>query len=225
MRALQNTGKRWAVAAGISAIGLVASASVAMGAPTGGTQAADRSATRGVYLTRAMMLTVGQVAKADPGQGWSVQRDRGILPRTWCGPTSQEGLRVAQRLARGYTDDMSKTGAQYLSRYNTTADAKKAYASIVATVKACKGAKPKSPTHGRKLTVTSNVKAGDATTILRWYDYPLPNDPGSEAGTFPYAVTVKGTTVSVLAFWGYGQGVKPANFRKLAVAAAAKLPG
>ena len=31
--------------------------------------------------------------------------------------------------------------------------------------------------------------------------------------------------MSVLAFKGYGQGVKPANFRKLAVAAAAKLPG
>jgi hypothetical protein len=223
MRALNTVGKRWAVAAGLSVVGLVAGASTAIGATAGSSQGAGTSATQGAYMSRTMMLTVGEVAKADPRQGWSVQRDRGILPRTWCGPASQEGQRVAQRLARGYTDNMSKTGAQYLSRYNTKADARKAYASIVATVKVCKAAKPQSPTHGRKLTVSA-VKAGDATTILRWYDYPLPNDPGSEAGTFPYAVTLKGTTVSVLAFWGYGHGVKPANFQKLAVAAAAKLP-
>ncbi|WP_433017364.1 hypothetical protein [Kribbella sp. CA-294648] len=223
MRALHTVGRRWAVAAGLSVVGLVAGASTAIGATAGSTQTADTSATRGAYMSRSMMLTVGQVAKADPRQGWSVQRDRGILPRTWCGPASQEGKRVAQRLARGYTDDMSKYGAQYLTRYNTKADARKAYASIVAVVRTCKAAKPKSPTHGRKLTV-SKVKVGDATTILRWYDYPLPNDPGSEAGTFPYAVTLKGTTVSVLAFWGYGHGVKPANFQKMAVAAGAKLP-
>src|SRR5688572_24044956 len=117
MRALNTVGRRWAVAAGLSVVGLVAGASTAIGATAGSTQTADTSATRGAYMSRSMMLTVGQVAKADPLQGWSVQRDRGILPRTWCGPASQEGKRVAQRLARGYTDDMSKHGAQYLTRY------------------------------------------------------------------------------------------------------------
>lgn len=220
---MKRIGKYWTVAAGLSVAGLVAGASAAVGATTGSTQATNASATSATALSRTMLLTVGQVSQADPRQGWSVQRDTGILPRTFCGPASQEGKLVAQRLARGYTDNLSKTGGQYLTRYTSPAAAKAAYASVVAGVKACKGAKPPSRTHARKLTVSS-VRAGDATTILRWYDYPLPNDPGSEAGTFPYAVTLKGNTVSVLAFWGYGNGVKPANFQKLAVAAAAKQP-
>ena len=62
------------------------------------------------------------------------------------------------------------------------------------------------------------------TRVIRWYDYPLPNDPGSEAGGFPYAITLRGTTVSVLAFRGYGPGMSAPSFDRLARTAAAKLP-
>ena len=76
------------------------------------------------------------------------------------------------------------------------------------------------PTHARKLTENRTLALGDATTILRWYDYPLPNDPGSEDGGFPYAVTRKGSVVSVLAFREMGKGVAPAHFEALARTAA-----
>lgn len=65
--------------------------------------------------------------------------------------------------------------------------------------------------------------SGDATQLLRWYDYPLPSDPGSEDGGFPYAVTLKGSTVSVLAFREMGPGVQPVNFERITRAAAAHL--
>ncbi|WP_371405369.1 hypothetical protein OHA10_07125 [Kribbella sp. NBC_00662] len=59
--------------------------------------------------------------------------------------------------------------------------------------------------------------------MIRWYDYPKPNDPGSEDGAFPYAVTLKGRNVSVLAFSEMGQGVPAPNFDKLARQAAARI--
>ena len=44
--------------------------------------------------------------KADSRRDWIRQVDRGILPRTYCGPASTEGKRVAARMARGFTDEM-----------------------------------------------------------------------------------------------------------------------
>ncbi|WP_157979889.1 hypothetical protein [Kribbella monticola] len=110
-----------------------------------------------------------------------------------------------------------------MSRYKTPGAAKAAYGSIVKTIKSCKAARP-APTHARKLTENRTLAVGDATSILRWYDYPLPSDPGSEDGGFPYAVTLKGSVVSVIAFREMGKGVKPANFEKFARLAAAHLP-
>ena len=114
-------------------------------------------------------------------------------------------------------------GTQYLSRYQTEAAAKAAYTSILATLKTCKYSKP-APTHARRIAENRRIVAGDATTILRWWDYALPSDPGSENGAFPYAVTLKGTAVSVLAFSSDGVGMKATSIDKLAKAAAARLP-
>jgi hypothetical protein len=110
-----------------------------------------------------------------------------------------------------------------LTRYKTPVAAKAAYESIVKTIRSCKAARP-AATHARKLTEDRALPIGDATSVLRWYDYPLPSDPGSEDGGFPYAVTLKGSVVSVVAFREMGKGVKPANFEKFARAAAARLP-
>ncbi len=201
-----------AAVAGLSAIGVLA------GAAATGAQAGT------IGLDRGKLLTIQQVKQADPATKWITQVDRGRLPSAYCGPASTEGKGVAQRLARGHTDEMMAYGSQYLSRYQTKAAAKAAYTSILATLKTCTYSKP-APTHARRITENRTIKAGDATTILRWWDYALPSDPGSENGGFPYAVTLKGTVVSVLAFSQDGTGMKAANFDKLAVAAAAKLPG
>ncbi|MDX6261695.1 MAG: hypothetical protein QOH84_3383 [Kribbellaceae bacterium] len=37
------------------------------------------------------------------------------------------------------------------------------------------------------MTENRALKLGDETQIIRWYDYPLPSDPGTEDGGFPYA--------------------------------------
>jgi hypothetical protein len=142
----------------------------------------------------------------------------------YCGVASTEGKNVKQRLARAYSDDMANYGRQHVTSYPTKAAARAAYKSIVRTVLTCKAGKP-SPTHARKITENRVVKgAAGATRVIRWYDYPKPNDPGSEAGGFPYAITLKGNVVSVLAFHSYGPGMAAPNFDKLARTAAAKLP-
>ncbi|MEU8227334.1 hypothetical protein [Kribbella sp. NPDC048915] len=189
-----------------------------------GADAGTTAATAGTALSRSQLLTVGEVKKADARRDWFRQVDRGILPKTYCGPASTEGKRVAARMARGFTDEMDAYGAQYVSRYATPASARTAYNSIIATLKSCTYSKP-APTHGRKITENRVVKgaSGDITQVIRWYDYPKPNDPGSEDGGFPYAVTLKGRTVSVLAFSEMGPGVPAPNFDKLARRAAAKI--
>jgi hypothetical protein len=181
------------------------------------------TAQAGVSMDRTRLVTLAQVKQADPATKWITQVDKGRLPSAYCGPASTEGKLVAQRLARGYTDEMMTYGTQYLSRYNTKAAAKAAYTSILATLRTCKYSKP-SPTHARRITENRRIVAGDATTILRWWDYALPSDPGSENGAFPYAVTVKGTTVSVIAVSSDGVGMPAASIDKLAKTAAARLP-
>jgi hypothetical protein len=213
--------RRGAVATG------VASAVLAVGLSALATQGADAGTTgttSATALSRSHLLTVGEVKKADPRRNWFRQVDRGILPRTYCGPASTEGKRVSARMARGFTDEMDAYGAQYVSRYPNAATARAAYNSIIATLKSCTYSKP-SPTHARKITENRVVKgaSGDLTQVIRWYDYPKPNDPGSEAGGFPYAVTLKGRNVSVLAFSEMGPGVPAPNFDKLARQAAAKI--
>jgi hypothetical protein len=220
-------GRRWFAVAGAFA---VAAGVVAGGLGISGMRSADAATTQAstvsvVRLDRAQLLTVKDVRKADPKEGWVTQVDRGRLPRTYCGPASTEGKRVSQRMARGFTDEMTGYGAQYVSRYPNAATAKAAYASIIKVLKTCPAGKP-APTHTRKITENRVVKgaSGDLTQVIRWYDYPLPSDPGSEAGGFPYAVTLKGQTVSVLAFSDMGPGMSAPNFDKLARAAAVKLP-
>lgn len=202
------------VATGVLAVGLTALA----------TQGADAGTTSVTALSRSQMLTIGEVKKADARAAWVRQVDRGILPRTYCGPASTEGKRVAARMARGFSNDMDSYGAQYVSQYANAASARAAYNSIIATLKTCTYSKP-APTHARKITENRVVKgaSGDLTQVIRWYDYPKPNDPGSEAGGFPYAVTLKGRNVSVLAFSEMGPGMPAPNFDKLARQAAAKL--
>ncbi|TDW88661.1 hypothetical protein [Kribbella sp. VKM Ac-2566] len=202
------------VATGVLAVGLTALA----------TQGADAGTTSATALSRSQMLTIGEVKKADARRDWIRQVDRGILPKTYCGPASTEGKRVSARMARGFTDEMDAYGAQYVSQYANAATARAAYNSIIATLKSCTYSKP-APTHARKITENRVVKgaSGDLTQVIRWYDYPKPNDPGSEAGGFPYAVTLKGRNVSVLAFSEMGPGMPAPNFDKLARQAAAKI--
>lgn len=201
-----------AMAAGIGVLGM------------GGADAVTSGTTATTALSRSQLLTVGEVKKADTRRNWFRQVDKGILPRTYCGPASTEGKHVAARMARGFTDEMDAYGAQYVSRYANATAAKAAYNSIIATLKSCTYSKP-APTHARKITENRVVKgaSGDLTQVIRWYDYPKPNDPGSEDGAFPYAVTLKGRNVSVLAFSEMGQGVPAPNFDKLARQAAAKI--
>ncbi|WP_350280721.1 hypothetical protein [Kribbella sp. HUAS MG21] len=211
---------------GVVATG-AASAVMAVGLSVLATQGADAgtvSASSATALSRSQLVTVSEVKKADPRRNWFRQVDRGILPKTYCGPASTEGKRVSARMARGFTDEMDAYGAQYISRYPNAATARAAYNSIIATLKSCTYSKP-APTHARKITENRVVKgaSGDLTQVIRWYDYPKPNDPGSEAGGFPYAVTLKGRNVSVLAFSEMGPGMPAPNFDKLARQAAAKL--
>jgi hypothetical protein len=170
-------------------------------------------------LRTSMLLTGPDVAKADPNRGWIVTTGSAD---PICGPSSTRGDGVRGSLNRNFTTELDASGGQWLTRYDDARTAKAAYDKIVATIKSCKALDP-APTHARKLTENRTLPLGDATVILRWYDYPLPSDPGSEPGGFPYAVTRKGNVVSVLAFREMGDGVKPANFEKLTRTAAARL--
>ncbi|TWD80212.1 hypothetical protein FB561_1285 [Kribbella amoyensis] len=173
-----------------------------------------------VRLVTSMLLTGGEVSKADPKRGWAATEGSASTPI--CGRSSTRGEDVAGALSRNFTTGLDASGGQWLTRYKDAATATTAYNRIVATIKSCKAARP-APTHARKLTENRTLPVGQATTILRWYDYPLPSDPGSEDGGFPYAVTRQGAVVSVLAFREMGKGVKPANFERLTRAAAAHL--
>jgi hypothetical protein len=167
-----------------------------------------------------MLLTGSELSKGDPNRGWAVTSGSASAPI--CGNSSTKGKNVLGSLNRNFYDGLAATGGQWLTRYEDTRAAIAAYERITATIESCKALMP-APTHARKLTENRSVKVGDATRILRWYDYPLPSDPGSEDGGFPYAVTVKGSVVSVLTFWEYGKGIEPANFERLAVSAAKHL--
>jgi hypothetical protein len=170
-------------------------------------------------LRTSMLLTGADVAKADPNRGWiTTTGSAGPI----CGPSSTRGTGVRGSLGRNFTTELDASGGQWLTRYDDARAATAAYDTIVATIKSCKALDP-APTHARKLTENRTLPLGDSTTILRWYDYPLPSDPGSEPGGFPYAVTRRGNVVSVLAFREMGKGVAPANFEKLTRAAAARL--
>jgi hypothetical protein len=170
-------------------------------------------------LRTSMLLTGADVATADPKRGW-IMTTASTDPI--CGPSSTRGDGVRGSLSRNFTTELDASGGQWLTRYGDVSAAKAAYAKIVATIKSCKALDP-APTHARKLTENRTLPLGDATTILRWYDYPLPSDPGSEPGGFPYAVTRKGDVVSVLAFREMGTGVAPANFEALTRTAAKRL--
>ncbi len=167
-----------------------------------------------------MLLTGKEVAKADPKRGWTTTT---WTARSICGKSATQGNAVQGRLTRSFTTDLDAWGGQWLTRYQSPAAAKAAYEQIVATLKSCKAFVP-ADTHARQRTEDRRLAVGVATAIVRWYDYPKPNDPGSESGGFPYAVTRKGTVVSVLAFGEMGKGVAPAHWEALARAAAAKLP-
>jgi hypothetical protein len=171
-------------------------------------------------LRTSMLLTGADVAKADPKRGW-VATTAAADPI--CGLSSTRGNAVRGSLNRNFTTELDASGGQWLTRYDDPRAAKAAYDKIVPTIKVCKALDP-SPTHARKLTENRTLPLGDATVILRWYDYPLPSDPGSEPGGFPYAVTRKGNLVSVLAFREMGTGVAPAHFEALTRTAAARLP-
>jgi hypothetical protein len=172
-----------------------------------------------VRLTNGMLLTGADVATADPHRGW---RRTTASSSPICGRSSSRGAGVRGSLTRHFTTELDATGSQFLTRYDSPAAAKAAYNSIVATIKACEAFQP-APTHARKLLENRTLALGDATTLLRWYDYPLPSDPGSEDGGFPYAVTRQGTVVSVLAFREMGKGMSVPHFETLTRTAAKRL--
>jgi hypothetical protein len=163
-----------------------------------------------------MLLTGSELSKADPNRGWIARS--GIPGTPKCGNSSTRGKNLLGSLNR---DGLAGTGGQWLTRYKDNR-AIAAYERITATIDSCKALRP-APTHARKLTENRSVKVGDASRILRWYDYPLPSDPGSEDGSFTHAVTVKGSVVSVLAFWEFGKGIEPATFERIAISAASQL--
>jgi hypothetical protein len=171
-------------------------------------------------LANAMLLTGKEVAAADPKRGWNA---RPGTDDPICGKGATQGNGVQGRLVRAFTNDLDATGAQFLTRYQSPAAAKAAYEQIVATIKSCKATAP-DKNRARKLTENRTLALGDATAIMRWYDYPLKSDQGSEDSGFPYAVTRKGTVVSVVAFGEMGKGIAPAHCEALARKAAAKLP-
>ncbi|WP_433011853.1 hypothetical protein [Kribbella sp. CA-294648] len=173
-----------------------------------------------VKLTTAMLLTGAELAKADPKRGWVSTTGSASTPI--CGRGSTRGANPLGSLSRNFTTDLDASGGQWLTRYSDAKAARAAYDKIIKTVKSCKSAVP-APTHARKLTEDRTLAVGDTTRILRWYDYPLPNDPGSEDGGFPYAITLKGKIVSVLAFREMGPGIKPPTFDRITRAAAAHL--
>jgi hypothetical protein len=167
-----------------------------------------------------MLLTGSEVAKADPTGDWHATPNAPTAPI--CGIASTRGAGVQGTLRRQFTDDMDAVGGQWLTRYADAKAARAAYGQIVATIKSCKAFQP-SETHARKMTENRTLPLGDGTRIIRWYDYPLPSDPGSEDGGFPYAVTLKGKVVSVIEFSEMGPGIKPVNFERIARYAAARL--
>lgn len=176
--------------------------------------------TKPVRLFPSMLLTGQELAKADPKRDWAVAN--GIPSTPICGRNSIRGDGVKGALSRNFANGLDASGGQWLTRYADAEAARAAYERIVKTIKSCKAARP-APTHARKLTENRTIAVGDATAILRWYDYPLPNDPGSEDGGFPYGVTLKGTVVSVVAFGEMGKGIQPANFERITRSAAAHL--
>lgn len=171
-------------------------------------------------ITTSMLLTGSEMAKGDPSRKWRATSQTPSAPI--CGTASTRGAGVQGSLRRHFTDELDASGGQWLTRYADAKAARAAYDQIVATIKSCKAFKP-SETHARKLTENRTLAVGDGTRIIRWYDYPLPSDAGSEDGGFPYAVTLKGSVVSVLSFGEMGQGIKPANFERIARSAAAHL--
>jgi hypothetical protein len=173
-----------------------------------------------VKLTSAMLLTGAELAKADPKRGWTATSGSASTPI--CGRGSTRGDNPLGSLSRNFTTDLDASGGQWLTRYADAKAARSAYVKMLKTIKSCKAAVP-SPTHGRKITENRTLPLGDATQLLRWYDYPLPSDPGSEDGGFPYAVTLKGSVVSVLAFREMGSGIKSVNFERITRTTAAHL--
>jgi hypothetical protein len=173
-----------------------------------------------IRLTNSMLLTGADVAKADPKRGWAATGGSASTPI--CGRGSTRGDGVLGALSRNYSNGLDASGGQWLTRYKDAKAAGAAYESILTTIASCKAARP-APTHARKITEDRAIALGDATRIVRWYDYPLPSDPGSEDGGFPYAVTRQGAVVSVVAFREMGKGIKPANFEAIARSAAARL--
>ncbi|ADB35738.1 hypothetical protein Kfla_6746 [Kribbella flavida DSM 17836] len=171
-------------------------------------------------LTPAMLLPGAELAEADPKRNWAATNGSASTPI--CGRASTRGQGVLGSLNRNYANDLDASGGQWLTRYQDAQAATAAYDRIVKTIRSCTAARP-APTHAHKITEDRTLALGDATRIVRWYDYPLPSDPGSEAGGFPYAVTRRGAVVSVLAFREMGPGIKPANFERIARSAAAHL--
>ncbi|MEV8373837.1 hypothetical protein AB0P21_13920 [Kribbella sp. NPDC056861] len=183
------------------------------GAPT-------TSPTKPPKLTTALLLTGPELSKADPNRGWAATGGTASTPI--CGRASTRGDNPLGSLNRNFVSDLDASGGQWITRYADAKAARAAYDQILKTIKSCRSALP-APTHARKLTENRGLPLGNATQLLRWYDYPLPSDPGSEDGGFPYAVTVKDKIVSVLAFGEMGKGIKPANFERITRAAAAHL--
>lgn len=174
-----------------------------------------------VRLTSAMLLTGAEVAKSDPGRNWAAAPGRPGTPI--CGRGATAGSGFVATLSRSFSNELDASGGQWLTSYRDARAAKAAYGRILATIRSCKAAQP-APTHARKVTEDRAVAAGDATRIVRWYDYPLPSDLGSEDGGFPFAITRSGSVVSVLAFREMGKGIKPVNFERMTRTAAAHLP-
>ena len=160
-----------------------------------------------------MLLTGADLNRADPGRGWGAG---GEIQPPICGPGSTVAPGATQTLSRQFGTDLDASGGQWVTSYKTPADATAAYRALVAAIGRCRGLTP-SPTHARKLTENRTIAAGDATTILRWYDYPKPNDPGSEDGGFPHAITRSGSVVSVIVFREMGRGIAVPKFERLAL--------
>ncbi|GAA1554060.1 hypothetical protein GCM10009789_04380 [Kribbella sancticallisti] len=184
------------------------------------TQTPEPTPQKPFRITPAMLLTGSEMAKGDPSRKWRATSQTPGTPI--CGPSSTRGAGVQGTLRRHFTDELDASGGQWLTRYADARAARAAYGQIVATIKSCKALRP-APTHARKMTENRTLALGDGTRIIRWFDYPLPSDPGSEAGGFPYAVTLEGSVVSVLSFGEMGQGIKPTHFERIAGSAAARL--
>ena len=160
-----------------------------------------------------MLLTGGEVAKGDPKRGWAATG--GTCQYADLRPRVDPRRRSARRTQPQLHQRSRRVGRSVADPVRRGDGRAAAYDSILKTIASCKAAGP-APTHARKITEDRAVAVGDATRIVRWYDYPLPSDQGSEDGGFPYAVTRKGAIVSVVAFREMGKGIKPANFEAIA---------